>query len=191
MKDYNGAVVRGTIDRISLKGKAGDKPYLRITIDCPGKYGKVKAFGSVFGEARMEQFKREFRKGDDVSLEGFLSQYEKSGELKTSFIFIKGDHWEQSHDQHPYKRATFIIVGEVISIKDHGEEQEATVRIRNSRKESEHTDLVVHIPPQLFFDVEKGKRQHLTGHLKQDEDDVGNVMIMTRPLVETVRTVGE
>jgi hypothetical protein len=190
MKHYNAGIVKGKIDRISEKSTDGGKPYLRLSIDCPGPYGKVKAFGSVFGNVRVEQFKKEFRKGSVVNLAGFLVQYQKGDTLKTSFNFIVGDHWEQSHDQHPYMRATFILVGEIMSIKDRGAEPEATVRVHDSRDNDQYSDLVVHIPDELLFDVEKGKVQRLTGHLKQDEDDCGGVIRMTRPLIETATTVG-
>ena len=190
MNHYNAGIVKGKIDRISEKSTDGGKPYVRLSIDCPGPYGNVKAFGSVFGNVRVEQFKREFRKGSVVNLAGFLAQYKKGDTLKTSFNFIVGDHWEQSHDQHPYMRATFILVGEIMAIKERGAEPEATVRIRNSRDESKYIDISVHIPDELIFDVEKGKVQRLTGHLKQDEDDCGGVIRMTRPLIETATTVG-
>ena len=191
MKHYNAGIVKGKIERITEKNTEGGKPYLRLSVDCPGPYGKVKAFGSVFGKERVKQFKAEFRKGSVVNLAGFLAQYERAGKLKTTFNFIVGDHWEPSHDQHPYMRATFILVGEIMAIKERGAESEAVVRIRDSRDNSKHIDISVHIPDEPIFDVEKGKVQRLTGHLKQDEDDCGGMIRMTRPLIETATTVGE
>lgn len=194
MSHFNRAVVFGFIDDIKDDDKC-KQPNLSLTINCAySKHGNVKAFGRLWGKDAVASFKKSFTKGRHVRMTGVLTQYTgKDNAVKTSFNFFKAEPWEPTQDQHSFKRATFILVGEVVSYQDGEDEGVLQLRVclqaKGQDKADEHV-LQLIVPSSLSLDFiaefPEGANVRIKGRLAQTEDEYGDVVKYTRPLVNEV-----
>lgn len=117
MKHFNMGVVVGRIASVEQKKSRGDgKPYLQIQFDCfNDTYGSIKAYGRLWGEAKIDAFMDQFKKhsGAVYRFKGFFKQYDDEEGLRLSnFSFYE---WAVSSAN--VLRAIFILVGEITGIE--------------------------------------------------------------------------
>lgn len=183
MKHYNGANVWGRLREFTRKTTSGGKHYVDVIIDCAsGKYGNVHAFGRLWGEAAVDRFMEAFRPGARVCMRGNLAQYTgKKDALRTNFNFYKAEAWDPAGSKHTHRRATFVIVGAVLSFEDLGDEGRLRVSVAREKREAE--EFVLYTSSRLTFDIEEGGLYLLKGCLAQEDDEWGQVVKPARPVV--------
>lgn len=200
MNHFNRAFVFGVIEEIKEEDTQNKKPYLSLTVNCSyARHGNVKAFGRLWGKDAVAGFKKQFKKGSSVRLTGVLTQYEgKNNAVKTSFNFYKADPWDPAADQHSFRRATFILVGSVVSFQEGGPEAHLRLKVRTETKGQDKAEehlFHLSVPADLSLDFTAefpdGADVRIKGRLAQTEDEFGDVIIYTRPLVSEVSRAKE
>lgn len=186
MKHFNGANVWGVIHEFAKKTTEKGKAYIEISVNCPNaKYGNVRVFGRLWGEEKAELFIKAFRPGQKVKLKGNLAQYKgKKERTCTNFNFYGVEEWNPESDQHKASRATFIIVGEVTAFEDGKDESRLLMAVK--REDADEEVFEVFIPAQALLDFAypgTGKLYRVKGVMAQEEDEFGDVVKYSRPVV--------
>ena len=192
MKHFNQAIVKGVLYEYTKKSaeKGGQKRrFLELVVTCPHpQYGNVRVFGRLWGK-KVDDFMKSSKNGDLLKLSGNLAQYkDRKEETKTNFSCFSFEAWKPEEDKHPHKRATFILVGEVISYDDGGTEPYLTLKVKlegeNFLKEETFELSVPGSVCDAFSAPEPGSLVRVKGRIIQDEDDFGDVVVPSRPVIK-------
>lgn len=193
MKHFNGANVWGVLHEFAKKTTENGKAYIEVSVNCPHpKYGNVRVFGRLWGEDKAELFAKSFMPGQKVNLKGNLAQYKNKKERTcTNFNFYIVEPWDSESDRHKSSRATFILVGEVTRFEDGKDEGRLVVAVR--REGASEESFEVFIPAQTLLDIsypEPGKLYRVKGVMAQEEDEFGDVVRYSRPVVAGMEKKG-
>jgi hypothetical protein len=187
MKHCNKIHIHGVLDKCEPKRTGGNSPYLEVIIDCQHDvYGSVRSLAFIWGKDNCEYFTSQFKRGADVRLSGNFQQYEgRNKETRTTFnvYVIKSGEVKE-------RKTTFIIVGEVISLKD--ENLIILVKIPKSENyEAKEAEYKVHVPDDVLLEAEKtpepGQTISVKGYIMHLEDEFGEATGTQRPVVKELR----
>lgn len=189
MKHCNRAHVWGILDKYKDKTTAGGKPYLEVLVDCRHNiHGNVRVLGFIWGKANVADFKANFEKGDDVRFSGGIQQYNgRHGATRTTFNFyiLKPGPVEE------YK-ATFILVGEVVSLED--ETLEILVKQEAAENyEAKEDAFKIHLPREILLEAEQTPEQGQTvsakGYIHHPEDEFGEPAGPQQPVIKELKSL--
>ncbi len=199
MKHFNQTTVKGVLHEFTRKTsekKNGKRRFLELVVNCPHpQYGNVRVFGRLWGDEKVKSFMESFRNGDSIKLVGNMAQYrDKSDEVKTNFSFFSFEPWDPSSDKHPHKRATFIFQGEAVSFDDSGREARLSIKVRlenDSFQKEDVFELSAGKACDAFTAPEPGNLVRVKGRIIQDEDEYGDIVIPSRPVIEELAPAGK
>lgn len=195
MKHFNQAHIYGALQKVEEKKTEGNnKPYIELTVNCHGPYGRVLVFGRLWGKAAAKSFKSSFREGSLVHLTGALAQYEgRNKEVKSNFSFYRIEGWDPYSCQHMHRRATFILVGDVVGYKEFDTEGRLSLKVvtEHEGQAAEEKTFEIMVPLDLSLDFlseySKGSTVRVKGRIRQEEDDAGDVTVYARPLLFEIK----
>lgn len=165
-KHFNAGHVWGRVVTAECKKSDRQTPYLAIQVDCTGPLGSVRAYGRLWGQAKIDDFLASYKAnpGGTVHLSGFFSQYEKDGDVLSNYTFFK----YSAADGEKY-RAAFILAGEVVRRDDSIGEVDIFVRRpgADGYDDSEETFTVWIDDATVLGDIKVGDVVRGKGVLKQ------------------------
>lgn len=189
MKHCNKIHIHGVLDKCTSKRTVGKSPYLEVIIDCQhGVYGSVRVLAFIWGKADCKHFTSKFDRDDVVRLSGNMQQFPGRGkETRTTFniYIIKSGEIKE-------RKTTFIMVGEVVSLKD--ENLSILVKIPKSEKyEAKEETFKVHVPDELLLEAEKtpepGQTVSVKGYIMHLEDEFGEATGPQQPVVKELKFI--
>lgn len=201
-KHFNQAIIWGQIHEFTRKTTDNNKFYIEMSVKCPfPKYGNVRVFVRLWGEEKVEDFMKAFKPGDLVRLQGAFSQYrDKDGKAQTNFTAYKAEAWDPANDKHQHKRAVFVLLGEVNAYEALAEGGRLFLKVKiendDENKKYDREDVFEMFVPEgtsLDFAAEypTGSLVRVKGVISQEEDEFGDILIPSRPVVVELARAGK
>lgn len=201
MKHFNRANIWGQLTSVEEKTtEGGGKPYIEIQVNCQHpRYGAVIAFGRLWGANNCEEFRASgIKTGETVSLTGVLAQYKgRNDATRTNFSFFRLARWNPAESKHSFKRATFILLGEVTAYEEAVGHAKIFLKVRQEPEGYDAREDVfeLHVPPGLVLDpliqAHPGALVRVKGELEQEEDEYGDVTTHARPVIRSLEAAQE
>jgi hypothetical protein len=163
------------IGEMKREKSEGGKEYLIIQIECPNElYGNVRAYGRLWGTAKIDAFLDFFKKnpGSSYRFRGMFSQYDKEeGTRYSNFTFYA---WEAISGKE--FRASFVLTGEVTAVKTLDIENEGEIYLHLFREgQGDYRDI------EEDFEIYTLNAQDIAGLHEGDTIEVSGLLRAKEP----------
>ena len=173
---------------VEMKDIQEDKRRLNLHLGCMGKFGNVHAFGTLWGNDKIDSFLAQYKKdsGQMFRFKGFFSQYLAANQpfKLTNFRFYQ---WDVAHNQEP--RASFVLRGKVDGTEGKGERGIVNLILSQPAKgkyKATEEKFELWVPETHFLEALKpGEFYEMKGFLQQGdgEDIYGQAKGDVRPYI--------